>query len=55
MLEDARSISEGLWRIARPVEGRAGVGMLAQAMQRPALMLLELAARPAVPLAQPVA
>jgi hypothetical protein len=36
------------------VEGRTVVGVLAQAMQRPALILLELTARPAVPLAQSV-
>ena len=38
-----------------PVEGRAGVSVLAQAMQRPTLILLEPLARPVVPLAQPVA
>jgi hypothetical protein len=41
--------------VRAPVEGRAGVGVFAQAMQRPALILLELAARPMIPLAQSVA
>jgi hypothetical protein len=40
--------------VESPVEGRVGVGVLSQAMQRPALMLFELPTCPAVPLAQPV-
>src|SRR5215203_502388 len=48
-----RSVGEAL--VKAPVEQRAGVGILAHAVQRTALMLLELSARPAVPLTQPVA
>jgi hypothetical protein len=44
-----RSVGDAL--VEAPVEGRAGIGVPAQAMQRPALMLFELRARPAVPLA----
>jgi hypothetical protein len=45
-----RTVGEAL--VEAPVEGRAGVGVLAQAMQRPTLILLEPLARPVVPLAQ---
>ena len=48
-----RAVGETL--VEAPVEGRAGVSVLAQAMQRPTLILLEPLARPVVPLAQPVA
>ena len=47
-----RAVGDAL--VKAPVEGRAGIGVPAQAMQRPVLMRFELRTRPAVPLAQPV-